>query len=50
MLADIRGRVVVFGIGKNLLFKSVLGHCEIGHVTSLVLCKNSCGPGRPEFV
>ena len=22
--------VVVVGLGKNLLFKSVLGHCEIG--------------------
>ena len=22
--------VVVFGLGKNLLFKSVLGHCAIG--------------------
>ena len=21
--------VVVFGLGKNILFKSVLGHCEI---------------------
>ena len=21
--------VVVFGLGKNLLFKSVLGHCEL---------------------
>jgi hypothetical protein len=22
--------VIVFGLGKNLLFKSVLGHCEVG--------------------
>ena len=26
--------VVVFGLGKKLLFKSVLGHCEIVHITT----------------
>ena len=29
ILADIRpNAVVVFGLGKNLLFKSVLGRCD----------------------
>ena len=40
ILADLRPMglslhaVVVFGVGKNLLFKSVLGRCEIVHITT----------------
>ena len=29
--------VVVFGLGKNLLFKSVLGHCEADWTTGLAV-------------
>ena len=31
--------VVVFGLGKNLLFKSILGHCEgkLSQLETLVL-------------
>ena len=49
ILADIRPMgfhaVVVFGLGKNLLFKSVLGHCvhelhngDLGEFGSLGNC------------
>ena len=34
---------VIFGLGKNHLFKSVLGHCGIQrNITCAVLMKNSC--------
>ena len=32
--------VIVFGLGKNLLFKSVLGHCEL-YVEELIVGNES---------
>ena len=42
MLIDLKGisfhAVVVFGLGKDLLFKSVLGHCELeGQIRTTLL-------------
>ena len=33
--------VIVFGLGKNILFKSVLGHCDKGFKTVNTTKKNS---------
>ena len=37
--------VVVFGLGKNLLFKSILGHCEI--MPERIIYKSHYGNGVP---
>ena len=34
--------VVVFGLGKNLLFKSVLGHCAVLYLQFIIPRKTFC--------